>query len=164
MPVGGCFECSDGFVQIYVFSDEHWKALRVTMGDPDWAQSEDFATPLSRAAHSAEINAGIANWVRDQERGELYRRAKDQGATLAPFLSPTEIISDTHELAREYLVPAELPNGAPALVPGRPFLMSQTPLAWTENSIAPGACNRDVYRELGLADAEIEALASTNVI
>jgi crotonobetainyl-CoA:carnitine CoA-transferase CaiB-like acyl-CoA transferase len=134
------------------------------MGEPAWAQSDDFATPLSRAAHSAEMNGGIADWVRGHERGELYRRAKEEGATLAPFLSPTEIIADQHEIEREYLAQTELPNGSMALVPSRPFLMSQTPISLTANSTAPGAFNRAVYRELGLADSDIEVLASVGVI
>jgi len=164
MPVGGCFECADGFIQIYVFSDEHWKALRATMGDPPWAQSQDYATPLSRAAHSAEINAGIAGWARGEKREVMYRRAKERGATLAPFLSPAEIIVDQHMVQREYLTETELPEGTRALVPGRPFLMSQTPATWTPGPIAPGASNRAVYLDLGLADDDIEALTIVGVI
>jgi crotonobetainyl-CoA:carnitine CoA-transferase CaiB-like acyl-CoA transferase len=164
MPVGGCFECVDGFIQIYVFSDEHWKALRATMGDPAWAESQDYATPLSRAAHSAEINTGIADWARGEERDVVYRRAKERGATLAPFLSPAEIIIDQHMVQREYLTETELPDGAQAMVPGRPFLMSQTPVTWTPGPIAPGASNRTVYLDLGLADDDIEALTSVGVI
>jgi crotonobetainyl-CoA:carnitine CoA-transferase CaiB-like acyl-CoA transferase len=164
MPVGGCFECSDGFVQIYVFSDEHWKALRATMGDPEWAQSEQYSTPLLRAAHSEEINAGIAAWVGGQQREVLYGRAKERGATLAPFLSPAEIIVDEHEVQRQYLVETALPDVTRALAPGRPFLMSQTPAVWKEGPIAPGGQNRKIYRELGLADRDIEALAGAGVI
>jgi crotonobetainyl-CoA:carnitine CoA-transferase CaiB-like acyl-CoA transferase len=164
MPVGGCFECADGFVQVYVFSDEHWMALRATMGDPAWAKSADYATALSRAAHSAEINAGIADWVRSQDREVLYRQARERGVTLAPFLSPGEIITDEHEKQREYLIRTELPDGTEALVPSRPFLMSQTPVTWTPGPIVPGASNRAVYRDLGLADSEIEALAGAGVI
>lgn len=164
MPVGGCFECADGFIQIYVFSDEHWKALQATMGEPAWAQSGEYATPLSRAAHSGEINAGIAEWARGQERAVLYRQARERGATLAPFLSPAEIMTDEHELERQYLVETGLPDGSRALVPGRPFLMSETPPTWRAGPIAPGSHNREIYRELGLADRDIEALASAGVI
>jgi crotonobetainyl-CoA:carnitine CoA-transferase CaiB-like acyl-CoA transferase len=164
MPVGGCFECADGFIQVYVFSDEHWKALRTTMGDPAWAQSQEYSTPLARAAHSAEINAGIANWARGEEREAMYRVARERGATLAPFLSAAEIITDPHEVQREFLVETTLPDGSTALVPDRPFLMSQTPAAWQEGSIAPGGHNRKIYRDLGLADGDIEALASAGAI
>lgn len=164
MPVGGCFECVDGFVQIYVFSNEHWDALRSTMGDPEWAKSDNYASALQRAEHSEEINAGIAHWMLGEEREAVYSRAKKNGATLAPFLSPEEILFDSHEVERAFFMTAELPNGALGRAPSRPFHMSATPAVFGGGPTSVGAHNREVYRSIGLSDSEIESLASAGVI
>ena len=164
MPVGGCFECADGFIQIYVFSDEHWKALRATMGDPAWAQSGEYATPLSRAAHSGEINAGIASGLAARSARSCTARRANAGPPWHRSCLRPRSSTDEHELERQYLVETGLPDGSRALVPGRPFLMSETPPTWRAGPIAPGSHNREIYRELGLADRDIEALASAGVI
>jgi benzylsuccinate CoA-transferase BbsF subunit len=61
----GAFPCSgdDRWCVIAVFTDEQWDSLKRVMGDPEWAQSPDYATLLGRKQHEDRLETLIASWT-----------------------------------------------------------------------------------------------------
>lgn len=163
LPVGGCFECKDGYVQVYVFSDEHWAALRVIMGDPVWARDERYAAALDRAKHNEEVNAGIESWLRLKERDELYTAAKKHGVTLAPYLGPADVIADPQEVDRGFPAPFVVGDLTLGITPGFPFAMSETTPVRPTGGWRRGQDTAAVLSGVGVGPADIEALVAGEV-
>ena len=44
--------CKDGYVVVAVFLDHQWARFVQLMGDPDWAQAEEFAGGAGRNARA----------------------------------------------------------------------------------------------------------------
>ncbi len=127
MSFGGCFQCRDGYVQIYVFTDGHWDGLLKLMGDPEWASAERFQTLQSRAEHGAEINVRIREWAIHQSRDDLYRRGQALGATVGTFNTPADVLIDPHEQERGFFVQVDQPEIGSVTQPSWPFWLSETP-------------------------------------
>jgi crotonobetainyl-CoA:carnitine CoA-transferase CaiB-like acyl-CoA transferase len=163
MPVGGCFECADGYVQIYVFSDPHWLALRAVMGEPEWALDEQYTTPRGRAEDSKRLNGMIRDWVRTQKKGELYGRARELGATVAPYLSPEEVLTQPQSLSRNGFT-AILGEEHPALAPSALFRASKTPGRWGDGGLQAGSETVEVLNELGLDHDSIDMFRRLGII
>jgi crotonobetainyl-CoA:carnitine CoA-transferase CaiB-like acyl-CoA transferase len=160
LPVGGCFECKDGHVQVYVFSDEHWAGLRELMGRPAWAQDERFALALDRARYHDEVNAGIADWVRLRERAELYEAAKKHGVTLAPYLAPADVLADQHEVERGFLAPFGAGDPVAGMAPSFPFRMAETMPVRRGGGWALGQDTAAVLAAVGVPAGDITALGA----
>jgi crotonobetainyl-CoA:carnitine CoA-transferase CaiB-like acyl-CoA transferase len=54
----------DRWIAIAVFTDDEWCVLVRTMGNPGWAQTEQFATQAGRKADEAALNAHIEAWTK----------------------------------------------------------------------------------------------------
>src|SRR5215211_8778804 len=57
----GAFPCAgdDAWCTISVTTDAEWEALRLAIGDPEWARAPAYASVLGRAAHDGEIAAHL---------------------------------------------------------------------------------------------------------
>ena len=78
----GCYRCADDpslpapannaqavanerWIAIACLTDEHWRALRQVMGNPDWAKDEALNTASGRCARDG-LDAKIGAWTRTQ--------------------------------------------------------------------------------------------------
>ena len=159
------FPCQDGYIALLALTDQHWESLKVLMGRPEWADSELFATLLSRFQNIDALDVSVAAWVADQKRDELAREGQELHIPVFPVRDMQEVVESDQYRERGFLVDIDHPATGPMTYPGAPFKFSATP--WQVRSPAPqlGQHNAEVYGErLGLSAERIEQLRQHGVI
>ena len=159
------FPCRGGHIAFLALTDQHWESLKEMMGRPEWAESDLFTTMLQRFMHIDAVEAGVAEWLREQDRDELARRAQELHIPAFPVRDLKEVVTAEQYRERGFFVPVDHPATGPLIFPGAPFKLSATP--WQVRSPAPrlGEHNARVYGErLGLSAERREQLHREGVI
>jgi formyl-CoA transferase len=136
------------------------------MGRPELADDPKYRDHVSRGRNQTELDELIAAWTSQLSVDELEAKMLDASIPAGRLYAPADMLADPHFAAREAIVAVEHPRWPGLRMQGVFPKLSATPGA--VRSIAPqsvGEHNRQVLGGLlGLADGELEALASRGVI
>ena len=69
----GVYPCKgdDKWIAISAETEDQWKALVESMGNPAWAQDDKFSDLFSRLKNQDELDAFIGEWTKDYDHIEL---------------------------------------------------------------------------------------------
>jgi len=157
----------DGWLQVGAVKENHWRALCAVVGRPDLADDERFADAEGRRDHRRELEAEL-------EAAFATRPSRQWWLALEAAGVPSEVCVDTNEgetvlhdeeNIRLGLVEA---NQHPVLGLLRQFghliTLSDTPGRIGEPPPVLGQHTREVLRELGCTEAEIDAWVAEGVV
>lgn len=164
-PAASIYPTADGYVSIGATDEHQWRRFVGVMGDPEWAQSELFATLAGRQEHADALRALVSEWTAPQAKDDIARRVQEAGTIAFPVYSPLEVLADAHNREREVFVEHAHPDAGPVVMPGAPFKLEGTP--WRIARPAPrlGEHNQEIYcGRLGLEGEELLALRRIGAI
>ena len=156
--------CDDAYVVIAGNSDAIFKRLMVTIGRPDLAADEDLATNDKRVARNAELDAAIAQWTRQHSISAARAALEAADVPASQIYSVADIVNDPHYLAREMIIPAELPGEVLVKMPGIVPKLSDSPGAVNWSGPWLGEHTDVVLARLGKTEREIQELKRRGVI
>jgi crotonobetainyl-CoA:carnitine CoA-transferase CaiB-like acyl-CoA transferase len=90
----GCFECADGYVNIAGPSGRLLHRFCEAIGRPDLPDDPRFATARARFANRAELNAIVAEKLRQRTATEWMRLLNDAGVPCGPVYRVDEVFAD----------------------------------------------------------------------
>jgi len=164
-PAGGIYPTRDGHISIGAADEHQWRRLVAVMGDPEWAQSELFATLTARQEHADALHALVSEWTRPQDKVDLARRIQEGGTIAFPVFGPHDVLADEQNRVREVFVEHEHPDAGRVRMPGAPFRLSATP--WRIARPAPrlGEHNEEILcGRLGLTREQLVRLRGAGAI
>ncbi|HZV51374.1 MAG TPA: CoA transferase [Candidatus Dormibacteraeota bacterium] len=161
----GLFPTSDGrHIAVAVLRDEHWQNFCTAIGRPDLLDDPRFSSNGSRLRHRPELEAEIVPVFRSRSFDEWVRILGENDVLAGPVTEVPDIAGD--ERLRGALPLTRLPEGA--LGPSAPAIALPIAvggvLPGPERVLAPparGQHTREVLREVGYAEAEIERLVAS---
>ena len=165
MQVGGLMACKDGWVILTMPQDHQWEGLVKAMGNPEWAQDEEFATEMGRAARRNEIQPHVEAWAAERTEDELYHLAQSFSVPLAPVRSTAEVFNWRQAQERGFFQEVEHPVAGKFYYPTAGYKFSETP--WQAERPAPllGEHNEEIYcGRLGYSHEELARLRAEGVI
>lgn len=153
-----------GYVVIAGNSDAIFKRLMKAIGRDDLAADEELVTNDKRVARNAELDAAIAKWTRRHTIAAALDALDVAGVPAGRIYSIADIVNDPHYLAREMIIPAELPGKIPVKMPGIAPKLSETPgtVRWSGPEL--GAHTDAVLSGLGKTEPEIRDLRRRGII
>ncbi len=157
----GCYPCrgDDAWAVISVGPDD-WPRFTATLGDPDWAADERFATEAGRREHHDELDELIAAWTAGLTPYEVFERCQAQAVPAAPVLHELQALADPHLQARGLFAPNGSPETGEHLHPTHLWRWDGPAMRWDPLPVL-GGDNRAVFQGvLGLSDSEYTALAA----
>jgi len=172
MAPHGAFPCAgaDRWIAIACRDDADWRRLRSVMGEPAWAGAARFDTVAGRRRDEDALEAALGAWTRTQERDALADRLAAHGVPAAAVQDARDRVEHDPQLrARGYFVP--LPHAAIGT-----WAYERPPFRLSHADVHPGGVLRRgapalgehtaavLRRVLGLADADIAALADAGVL
>lgn len=160
----------------FLTRDRKWVALSASsqsvaerlvrlVGRPDLIAQGWFADHEGRAAHAAELDEIIGDWIAQHTLAEVMASFEQAQAAVGPVYSIADIFEDPHFLAREAITSVEHPQlGTVRTANVRP-LLSATPGRVRNLGGEVGEDNHAVYvDELGHGDAELDGWRKDGVI
>jgi benzylsuccinate CoA-transferase BbsF subunit len=155
----------DKWIAISVSSDEEWKALCTTMGNPVWAKDEKFADHLSRLKNQDELDRHIEEWTSQIAPYEAMLTLQHAGVAAGVALTNAEVFEDWQNKARNFYQSVDHPEVGPRRHPSIGWIMSKTPRYIPRAAPCLGEHNEYVLGDmLGLSKKEIAELEADKII
>ncbi|HUL65042.1 MAG TPA: CoA transferase [Burkholderiaceae bacterium] len=158
------FHAADGWLNIGGANQANWERIAAVLGHPEWKSDPRFATNSDRMRNRAELTAQIDAVVRTRTRADWIQAFDAAGVPAGPVHSIAEAMDHPQTRARGMVVDIEHPQAGTTRALGNPVHFSATPGVNTLPAPLLGQHTREVLRECGYSDAEIDALDADGVI
>jgi crotonobetainyl-CoA:carnitine CoA-transferase CaiB-like acyl-CoA transferase len=158
------FAARDGDIVIAAQVDEAWKRLARLIGGEALAADTRFHTAAGRNASNPEILGHVRKWVAAQPSAAACLAALEAAdVPSAPVQRIDQVIADPQVQARNMIIEQTHPVLGKVRLANVPFKFSDSDA--TPRTAAPllGQHNREIARELGFSNAEIEAMVKDGV-
>ncbi len=131
---------------------------------PELVDDPRFRTNSDRVRHNIELDELIQDWIGAHDLAHCLSVFEKGGVTAGPIYDAAGLTADPHVRAREVLVDLPDPDVGNILAHNITPRLDITPGQLRRPAPALGADSRAVLRELGMTDAEIDALIKQSVV
>jgi formyl-CoA transferase len=160
---------------VYRTADDHWVCLSgSTQGmteklfraihHPEFITDPRFSTNINRLKNVTELDAIIGSFILKLNQQECLQFFHENGVTVGPVYDMADIERDPHFHERQIIV--ELPDDEMGTIPVHSISprLGATPGLFRKAAPHLGEDTRDVLREIGYAETEIDAFASSGLV
>jgi crotonobetainyl-CoA:carnitine CoA-transferase CaiB-like acyl-CoA transferase len=154
----GAYPTADGYVNVSALGD--FESFCALIGAPELAADPRFADNASRLEHRTELDAALADAFRLRATAEWVELLSSI-VPCGPVLTMDEVFADAQVRHLEMTCAVEDPTGRTIDVLRPPIAFSDTPTSVRRGPPAAGAHTREVLREIGYDDGEIDALIAS---
>ena len=169
-PVGApqnLYACAqEQWLALAVVTDEHWHALRVAMGDPEWAHDPQLATAAGRRAAHDRIDHAVGTWCADHAADALAEDLVARGIPAARVVSAAALKDNPQLRARGFFETVTHALLGTHEYPTLPLRLASAHAPWYRRP-APtlGEHTEQILRALlGVTDAEVAQLHAEGII
>ncbi len=159
---GKTYRCHPGGPNDYVFiftQQQMWHPFLRAMGREDLIGDARYEAGDARWRNRDEVNAMVEKWTMERSKHEVMKIMAGAGVPCGACLDTGEVMNDPHLHAREMIVEVEHPARGRYITVGNPVKLSASPTKITPAPLL-GQHRREVLKELGYGQTEIEALES----
>jgi benzylsuccinate CoA-transferase BbsF subunit len=154
----------DRWIALAVFTEEEWRALVNTIGDPSWAHAERFATQAGRKANEDALNALIEEWTKTREAEYIETLLQQAGVAAGMVAKQSDLFDDPQLQDWGFFAWREHPVMGLSPYDGLMSHFSQTP-----GDVAPAPLLGEHYEEvltsiLKFSDEEVAELIGKGVV
>jgi crotonobetainyl-CoA:carnitine CoA-transferase CaiB-like acyl-CoA transferase len=162
------FRAADGWFVMQLVREHQFERLAEVVGRPEWKDDPRLTERAGWGAHLEDVvRPGVEAWAATRTKAEAAEELTAAGVAAGPCFDSGEVIADPHLAKRRMLVELPRTDGVddPVLVPGNPVKLSaveETPedrVPWVGEHT-----RRVLHDELGLTDAELDALRDEGVL
>ena len=150
--------CADGYITLAAANDRLFRRLCELLGHPDWTTNPDYVNDTHRVRHRTKLAALIESVTRTKPRAEWIELFEANGLPCGPINNYEQVFADPHIRERQMVVETEHPTLGHLQTLGSPLKMSETPPITGRRAPLLGEHTREVLREVGLAEDEIDRI------
>jgi crotonobetainyl-CoA:carnitine CoA-transferase CaiB-like acyl-CoA transferase len=158
------FPTSDGWITVGAANQGNWLRLLDALEAPALRDDARFSTNADRMRNLEALTATLTPLFKRRNSAEWLDRLEQAGVPAGPVLEIGEMHGDPQALAREMIVETLHPTAGPVKAIGLPIKFSDTPGGVRRAAPQFGEDTREVLREQGFSDAEIDQLAAQGAI
>jgi crotonobetainyl-CoA:carnitine CoA-transferase CaiB-like acyl-CoA transferase len=158
------FRTSDGWINVGAANQANWLRFLKVIGAPQLDDDPRFSSNLERIRNLPTLVAILDSFIITDTTANWLAKMEAAALPAGPVLEILEMHADPQALAREMIVQVEHPNVGKMSTLGHPVKYSETPAQITRPAPILGQHSRDVLRDTGYSDAEIEALVQAHAV
>ena len=158
------FATRDGWINIGGANQANWERIAEVLGHPEWREDPRFATNSARMANLDSLTAAMNAVLAERTKAEWIAAFDAAGVPVGPVHSVGEALEHPQTRARDMVVNLQHPEAGATRALGCPIHFSATPTRITRAAPMLGEHTREVLREFGYGDAEIDRLTAELVI
>jgi crotonobetainyl-CoA:carnitine CoA-transferase CaiB-like acyl-CoA transferase len=158
------FEASDGYINIGGANQSNWERIADVLGHPEWREDPRFADNTARMRNRDALADAMNAVLRTRTRAQWMAVLDAAGVPAGPVHSLGEALEHPQTRARDMVVDLVHPDAGPTRAIGCPVHLSRTPAQITRPAPRLGEHTREVLREAGYADADIDALTAQGAV
>ena len=158
------FKARDGWINIGGANQGNWERIAVALGRPDWREDPRFRTNTERMENREVLVSMMSEIVATRTRAEWIAILDQAGVPVGPVHTIGEALTHPQTLAREMVVDLEHPQAGPTRALGCPIHFSKTATRIDRPAPMLGEHSRELLREYGYSDGEIDGFVEAGVI
>jgi crotonobetainyl-CoA:carnitine CoA-transferase CaiB-like acyl-CoA transferase len=155
------YETKDGYVCVLIYNDKHWKAFFEMIGRQDMLTDARFASAEDRSRNFDAVYGFVADEMTRRTTGEWLAALERADIPVQRMNSLEDIMRDPHLAAIGYFRPIEHPSEGTLVSMKVPSEWSETAPDVRRHAPRLGEHTREVLREAGYSDAQIDDMASS---
>jgi crotonobetainyl-CoA:carnitine CoA-transferase CaiB-like acyl-CoA transferase len=158
------FKASDGWINIGGANQGNWERIAAALGRPEWREDPRFRTNTERMEHREVLVAMMSEIVATRTRAEWIAILDEAGVPVGPVHTIAEALTHPQTLARGMVVDLEHPQAGATRALGCPIHFSKSPTRIDRPAPMLGEHSRELLREYGYSDLEIDGFVEAGVI
>ena len=155
---------ADGYINIGAANDKNWLRMLDAIGAAELGEDPRFARNSDRMANLAALIEALETVFATRPSAAWLDLLEQAGVPAGPILDVAEMHADPQAIARDMVPTVEHPIAGAVQTIGLPIKFSVTPGAVAAPSPLYGQHTREVLRQFGFGEAEIDALAQEKAI
>jgi crotonobetainyl-CoA:carnitine CoA-transferase CaiB-like acyl-CoA transferase len=158
------FEASDGYINVGGANQPNWERIADALGHPEWRDDPRFADNTARMRNLPALVDAMNAVLRTRTRSEWMAVFDAAGVPAGPVNSIGEALEHPQARARGMVVDLVHPDAGPTRAIACPVHLSRTPPQDARPAPRLGEHTREVLREAGFAESDIDALYADGVV
>ncbi len=155
---------ADGWINVGAANQNNWERLLDVIEAPHLGGDPRFASNAARMANLPALVAALEEKFRTRATGEWVQALNAAGIPAGPVLSIPEMHADPQTRARAMVTEVDHPVAGTVRTLGTPVKFDATPATIRRAAPTFGQHTREVLREAGYDDVEIERLADSGAV
>jgi crotonobetainyl-CoA:carnitine CoA-transferase CaiB-like acyl-CoA transferase len=158
------FPASDGWITVGAANQENWMRLLDALEAPKLRDDPRFTNNAERMRNLSALTETLSPLFQRRSVAEWLQRLEECGVPAGPVLDIAQMHADPQALAREMIVETTHPSAGPVKAIGLPIKFSETPGSVRRAAPLLGQHTREVLREHGYSDGQIDRLVEQKAI
>jgi crotonobetainyl-CoA:carnitine CoA-transferase CaiB-like acyl-CoA transferase len=158
------FRASDGWINIGGANQANWERIAEVLGHPEWCGDPRFATNSARMENLGALAALMDAVLVKRTKAEWIEAFDAAGVPVGPVHSLGEALTHPQTLARGMVVDLAHSEAGETRALGCPLHFSATPTRIDRAAPRLGEHTREVLRECGYTEKEIESFIADGVV
>ena len=158
------FHAKDGWLNIGGANQANWERLCEVLGHLEWASDPRFATNSARMENLPALVEAMNAVLVTRTRSEWIELLDAAGVPAGAVHDMGEALSHPQTLARHMVVEVEHPSNGRYKALGCPIHFSETPAAIERPAPLLGEHTREILRQAGYADGDIDAFVAAGTV
>jgi crotonobetainyl-CoA:carnitine CoA-transferase CaiB-like acyl-CoA transferase len=160
----GVIATADGFINIGVGGDGHWRAFCEVIGRPDLARHPDYAKGADRTSRRPQIKAMLEPIFASRTSADWLTALEAKGVPAGPIYRVDEVFADPQVQHVGIAALLKDPERGDIRVVGQAINLSRTPASVVASVPEQGEHTQDILREIGCSDSEIAQLRANKIV
>jgi crotonobetainyl-CoA:carnitine CoA-transferase CaiB-like acyl-CoA transferase len=152
------YETKDGYVCALIYNDKQWQAFFAVIGKPEMFSAPEYASQEARSRNYGRAYAFVAEEMRKRTTAEWLGALERADIPVQRMNDLSDIVADPHLAATGYFRTLEHPSEGRIRSMAVPSEWSESKPEYRRHAPRLGEHTAEVLREVGIPEAEIEAL------
>jgi crotonobetainyl-CoA:carnitine CoA-transferase CaiB-like acyl-CoA transferase len=153
------YRTADGYICMLAYTDAQWQRFWGALGRPEMMQDPRFADMAARSRHIDEVYRIAGEQLASRPTAEWIALFDSLEIPAGPVNSLDDVLDDPHLQAIGFFQHHRHPSEGEIVTPDVPVRFADTPAGIDRLPPRLGEHGREILREAGLSESEIDVLA-----